>query len=177
MDNGTRPEWTRQIGGHSASRTPPGTPARRPPRCMLHLAGLGGSGPPPPARARAGEVGVGNWRGVVNYTAPPSPLGTLSARAVCPWRACPLWPLRTPTQHGQPPLRSRPRSTAARRLGPGTHFRWQRVKFLETTSSPRPSNFRENSGKFVTFFPPSADGPSARWSRETVVTVGKKFWI
>ena len=26
-------------------------------------------------------------------------------------------------------------------LGPGLHFRWLRVKFLETNSSPRPSHF------------------------------------
>ena len=50
-------------------------------------------------------------------------------------------------------------------FGPGPHFCWLSVKFLETVSSPRPSNFREISGKFVTFFSPSADGPSAIWSR------------
>ena len=50
-------------------------------------------------------------------------------------------------------------------IGPGPHFCWLSVKFLETVSSPRPSNFREISGKFVTFFSPSADGPSAMWSR------------
>ena len=38
--NGTGPEWTRQIGEHSASRTPPGKPARRPTGCMLHPVGL-----------------------------------------------------------------------------------------------------------------------------------------
>ena len=37
-------------------------------------------------------------------------------------------------------------------LGPGTAFCWTRAKFLETSSSLRPSNFREISGKCVAFF-------------------------
>ena len=49
-------------------------------------------------------------------------------------------------------------------LGPGPAFCWVRVRFLETSSSPRPS---------VTFFSPSADRPSA-YGPETVVTVEKR---
>ena len=36
-------------------------------------------------------------------------------------------------------------------VGPGVAFCWTRVKFLETSSSPRPSNFREVSRKAVLF--------------------------
>ena len=36
------------------------------------------------------------------------------------------------------------------RVGPGPSFCWTRAKFLETSSSLRPSNFREISGKSVT---------------------------
>ena len=61
-------------------------------------------------------------------------------------------------------------------LGPGTGFCWTRATFLETSSSPRPSHFREISGKFVSFFSPSADGPSAMWSRNGR-NRRKKFWI
>ena len=35
-------------------------------------------------------------------------------------------------------------------IGPGASFCWTRAKFLETSSSLRPSNFREISGKSVT---------------------------
>ena len=63
-----------------------------------------------------------------------------------------------------------------RPLGPGPAFCWVRVRFLETSSSPRPSDFREISGKSVTFFSPSADGPSAMWSR-TGLNGREKFRI
>ena len=39
---------------------------------------------------------------------------------------------------------------AVRPLGPGPDFCWTRAKFLETSSSLRPSNFREIFGKSVT---------------------------
>ena len=39
---------------------------------------------------------------------------------------------------------------AVRPLGPGPDFCWTRAKFLETSSSLRPSNFREISGKYGT---------------------------
>ena len=63
-------------------------------------------------------------------------------------------------------------------FGPDTGFCWVRVRFLETSSSPRPSDFREISGKSVIFFSPSADRPSAMVA-ETVVTVARreKMWI
>ena len=40
--------------------------------------------------------------------------------------------------------------TSRPQVGPGVHFCWTRAKFLETSSSLRPSNFREISGKSVT---------------------------
>ena len=45
---------------------------------------FGGYGPPPPAHARAMGGGVVDWRGAVNYAAPPPPHVMPSARAIRP---------------------------------------------------------------------------------------------
>ena len=57
---------------------------------------------------------------------------------------------------------------AIRSVGPGVLFRWLRVKFLETGSSPRPSYFREISGKAVLCSMPQLK----KWCVEYVILAG-----
>ena len=81
------------------------------------------------------------------------------------WGNDPLRRARTPHAGGW-------RQPCADQFGPGTAFCWTRAKFLETSSSLRPSNFREISGKSVTFFSPT-DTRTTKWRSRRWTTARK----